>query len=946
MNRKNLLLIILISILIFINQPATAVEEQQGPFVFTAAQNDLSPALRDMPLIPPEAREARIIFNYFLPLPSEADLPPGSDPVIQDWPGYRHSDEREILANFEGIDFDGGYPPDTNGDVGPDHFFQMVNSAFQIWDKDGNNIYGPASNETLWQGFGGLCESSSGSDPIVLYDHLADRWLATNIAFGPDQGPPYYECLAISETEDPTGAWFRYGFNFEETLPDYPKFAVWPDGYYMTANEFGPNSGTGAFAFEREAMLAGDPEARAVSFLLSGIFSFLPSDLDGPPPPAGTPNYFVRRNGSNQLQLRAFGVDWLNTDNSYFTSLGNLITATYDYVLCPSGSCVPQPDVQTALDAISDRVMWRLQYRNFDDYQTMVVNHTVDAGVNHAAVRWYELRDYGDGWDIHQQSTYAPDEENRWMGSIAMNGNGDIAIGYSVSSESTYPSIRFTGRQADDPPGIMTFPEITIMAGSGSQSGITRWGDYSMTAVDPVDDYTFWHTNEYLVSTSGDWHTRTAAFTLGPIAVPDFEPDRTTGHAPLTVEFTDSSVGYPDLTSWTWDFDDDGSIDSEEQSPTWTYDQPGNYTVSLTVSNDTVTETITRQGLIHVFDGESALLFDGQESYVSCLASSSLELTDAVTVEAWIRPAGWGESGESGFGRILEKGPLSFLIYGDGSSLNAHSLALLLMTTEGTAAFICSPEYTIDLDQWQHVAVTYDGGSNEVKLYIGGDEQELSQIGGQPVGSINDNSEIDLLIGNSAGSGQTFDGVIDEVRVWNLIRSGQDIEADMYSSLGGGIEGLVGSWQFNEGYGQWAFDLSGNDNVGIVNNTAWVPGVFVSLEAIEDEPDQDIDNLGPFLYLSQNYPNPCFLSSAKGSPVTTIGYNLSRTAQIRLRIYNPAGQVVKSLVDGLKAVGWHEAQWDGTNQQGSEVASGIYLYQLETVEPDLGVERKRLVLLK
>ncbi len=955
MFRNCLLFIIPGLILILQNQPVYSNQDSQKPIVSTAAQYDLSPPLIDMPLIPPPIREPRIIFNYILPLPTEADLLPAGDPVVQDWNGYRRDDERQILVNFETLDSNGYVPPDTNGDVGPNHFFQMVNTDFAIWDKQGNHVYGPASNQTLWQGFGGPCQNSDGSDPIVLYDHLADRWLATNLAFGPDGDEPFYECIAVSETGDPTGAWHRYGFNFEYTLPDYPKFGVWPDGYYMSSNEFYTNFGAGIIAFEREAMLVGVPGARMVYFSLPGVFGFLPADLDGPAPPEDSPNYFVRQGGGSQLQIYEFHVNWANTNNSSFNSVGTLTSAPFDPVVCNSRDCIPQPDVTDGLDALSGRLMFRLQYRNFGDYQAMVVNHTVDVGVAHAGVRWYELRNYGDNWEIHQQSTYAPDELNRWMGSIAMNANGDIALGYTVSNETTYPSIRFTGRLADDPPGVMTYPEVPLMAGSGSQTGSSnRWGDYSMMAVDPVDDLVFWHTNEYISYTgSYNWQTRTAAFNLGIIAIPNFEVDRTTGHAPLIIEFTDLSVAKPDLVSWAWDFDNNGSIDSEEQNPIWTYQNPGNFTVSLTISNEAATETITRQDLIQVFDGESALLFDGQQSYVTCPASPDLELSETVTFEAWVNPNGWGESGESGFGRILDKGGISLFIYGEGTSLNPHSLAVLMTTTGSSPGFADTPEYSLDLNRWQHVAVSYDGGLAEIKLYIDGQEQVLSFAGGQPAGNIIDNSALDLLIGNSSGYGQTFAGVIDEVRVWNTVRSDQEIETNMNFCLAGDEQGLVGYWPLNEGFGTAATDLSTNDNNGTVTETEWVEGVFPTV-AVEDDRDDNISNRTALVSLYQNYPNPFYPGSSKGnltngpgdSPVTTISYNLSRAARIRLTVYNTAGQEIMVLSDQVMGPGLHEVYWDGTNRHGLPVSAGIYLYRLETKEVSYPVEIKRMVLLK
>jgi hypothetical protein len=384
----------------------------------------------------------------------------------------------------------------------------------------------------LWAGFGGVCEDTNNGDPIVLYDQIADRWMASQFAWQGDG--PFYECIAVSATGDPTGEWHRYEFLISQTkLNDYPKFGVWPDAYYMAVNQFiAPNfdwGGQGAVAFERDAMLSGQP-AQMVYFDLGEINDVyggqLPADADGSPPPAGTPNYFVEMDDdalgfdTDRLSVWEFHVDWENTDNSTFGIGGepnyHIDTAAFDANLCGfARSCIPQPDTAQGLDAISDRLMFRLQYRDFGSHASMVVNHTVDVdGSDHAGIRWYELRDTGDGFGIHQQGTYAPDDEHRWMGSAAMDIAGNIAIGYSASSEDTYPSIRAAGRLAGDPLGELSQGESEMLAGGGSQTHTAaRWGDYSMMSVDPVDECTFWYTTEYYSETStANWQTRIGHF--------------------------------------------------------------------------------------------------------------------------------------------------------------------------------------------------------------------------------------------------------------------------------------------------------------------------------------------------------------------------------------------------------------------------------------------------
>ena len=461
--------------------------------------------------------------------PGESDVPTGG--IIQtDMPA---STDASIGVNFEGLNNrNGTYPPDTQGDVGPNHYVQVTNVSVAIWDKSGTLLFGPADLNIIFDGFGGACENTNDGDPIVLYDQLADRWLISQFALPNFPNGPFYECIAISQTPDPTGAWHRYEFLWSaDKMNDYPHFGIWEDGYYMAVNQFTEVdldwAGQGAAVFERDAMLNGDP-ARMIQFDLYSsnpdLGGMLPADLDGPAPPQGTPAYFVEVDddawgfANDQLTIFEFHTDWTTPANSTFTHAGTLTTAPFDADMCGGArNCIPQPG-GIAVDAIADRLMYRLQFRDFGEYQAMVVNHTVDTnGSDHAGIRWYELRSSGTGWSIHQQSTFAPDSDHRWMGSMAMNGRGEIALGYSVSSTSTYPSIRFTGRIPGDPLNQMTQGEGEIITGSGYQYGPDgRWGDYSMMSVDPVDDCTFWYTQEYYATTSGwiNWQTRIASFEL------------------------------------------------------------------------------------------------------------------------------------------------------------------------------------------------------------------------------------------------------------------------------------------------------------------------------------------------------------------------------------------------------------------------------------------------
>ena len=459
----------------------------------------------------------------------------GRDNTVQDFNGTSLIVPATI-SNFDGVENRNGVlPPDTQGDVGPNHYVQMVNLSFQIWDKKGNSLLGPVNNNVLWNGFGDPWDGSNDGDPIVLYDELSDRWLFSQFALPNYPNGPFYILIAITETGDPTGSWYRYGYSFND-MPDYPKFAVWPDGYYLTINQFTSGSlnwaGSGVMVFERDLMLIGNPNASLIFWDFSASddpWSLLPSDFDGLPPPAGTPNYLAYFNDdswgytTDHLRILECNVNWSNPLSSTITGPTILNTSpfksSFTGSITNSRNNISQPGTTRRLDALSSRLLFRLQYRNFGTYQTLVSNHTVNVASsgNLAGVRWYELRNTGSGWSIFQQGTYAPDTDNRWMGSIAMDGFGNIALGYSVSSSSVYPSIRYTGRMKGDPLGQMTIAEQTIISGTGSQThSASRWGDYSMMSIDPIDDATFWYTSEYIQTTgSAPWKTRVASFTLG-----------------------------------------------------------------------------------------------------------------------------------------------------------------------------------------------------------------------------------------------------------------------------------------------------------------------------------------------------------------------------------------------------------------------------------------------
>jgi hypothetical protein len=496
---------------------------QPGPLVGQAVQMDVSPPLRDIPMIPYEPVTG--LREIGVPGENEstgsiAVRPQVEDPVWQSFFSGSAPEAVPVTApdpsrNFEGIgNINGVYPPDPNGDIGKNHYVQMVNLSFQIWDKTGKSLYGPALTRTLWSGFGGLCESTNDGDPIVLYDELADRWIMSQFTLS----SPYGECVAVSTSGDPTGSYYRYYFQFKSVvIYDYPKLGVWTDAYYLTANRFGSSfQGASAIALERDKMLNGQP-ARFVEFQTSMAYaSLLPADIDGAAlPPGGSPNYMLAL-GSTSLQLWRFKVNWSQPGASTFNGPLNINIAAYNALCLSTRSCIEQPGTSVKLDGIGDRLMHRLVYRNFGTHETLLASHSVNAVYSglRAGLRWYEVRSPNGTPTIYQQGTYAPDETQRWMPSLAMDRDGNIAMVYSVSSTSVYPGIRYAGRLAGDPLGQLSQAENTLFSGSGSQTGTaSRWGDYTMIAIDPVDSCTFWMTNEYMPFTgTGPWKTRIGAF--------------------------------------------------------------------------------------------------------------------------------------------------------------------------------------------------------------------------------------------------------------------------------------------------------------------------------------------------------------------------------------------------------------------------------------------------
>jgi centrosomal CEP192-like protein len=440
---------------------------------------------------------------------------PGA-PVIED-PAL----QKEVLPNvgaIKGVDFDGvgaaGFAPsDSDMAVGPNHILEGVNVRLAVFSKTGTLLAGPTNFTTFFAALGAPCGQGA-SDPIMLYDRMADRWLVSDVGIG----GTFAQCVGISKTNDPTGAYFLYSFSFGATLNDYPKLGVWPtasnSAYLATYNLF-PPIGAGSAdlcGMDRTKMLAGSPNpAQLCQKTPSTEFSYLPSDMDGPTPPTdGTPGLFLTWQFANpgQLFLRKLTMNF--TAGTSTLSAATVIPVANFTQAC--NSCVPQLGTPQLLDTLGDRPMNRFPVRHFPDHDRAILTHAVASGAQ-VAMRWYELFDPAGAVAVNQQGTFAPDTTFRWMGSMAEDKLGDIAIGYSASSTAIHPAIRFTGRVPSDPAGTLE-TEASIIEGAGSQtSGLSRWGDYTALVVDPNDDCTFWYVNQYeKVNGSFNWSTHIGSF--------------------------------------------------------------------------------------------------------------------------------------------------------------------------------------------------------------------------------------------------------------------------------------------------------------------------------------------------------------------------------------------------------------------------------------------------
>jgi hypothetical protein len=474
----------------------------------------------------------------------------GARSVEQSAPGERPP--AVLLESFDGHGIGlvgphgvggGNNPSDNSMAVGPNHIVETVNSRLAVYtkrgslfDKSGTVLFGPIGTNVLFAGFGGECELAPNGDAVVRYDQLADRWLyvmplfrrAVKVPPG-KQEAPYGMCYAVSAGENPLGPYHRYYYE-RDLFPDYPRPAIWPDGYYVptsTGDNLLPDGRLPekhACVVERDKMLQGLP-AREQCIIITDVNFLNNADIDGRGlPPAGAPNIMMATGGA---QLRndfdddgiyywKFHVDWDNPENTGVSGPLKIDVAPYHY-LCDGQltRCVPQPDTDMRLDAQGDKIMQRLVYRNVNGSQSIVAVHSVNTAAGGGGVRWYEFRlnDTGDPV-LHQQSTYAPDSLYRWMASPGMDRQGNIGIGYSFGGTPNYPGQRFAGRLAEDAPGQLTFHETILVEGQAAQTSGLRWQDYTQLSMDPTDDCTFWYVGDYLKTGAPSYTTRIGAFRL------------------------------------------------------------------------------------------------------------------------------------------------------------------------------------------------------------------------------------------------------------------------------------------------------------------------------------------------------------------------------------------------------------------------------------------------
>ena len=509
---------------LFVSIVLNAFAQKDSPtFIANATYLGVSKPLRELPKIVPTHNNDPANFisgNNEMRYPKKFNqnaLPLNGETKAQREFGGINSYALE--ENFEGTNIQettGFRPPDPTGAVGPNHYVHAVNSSFKIFDKSGAVLAGPSDLGTLWPG------NVNDGDPIVLYDQFADRWFISQFSISNDA-----LLIAISTTPDPTGTYNTWEYPLD-SFPDYPHYTIWHDAYYLTANKSGNNT----YALDRQALIDGETNPAIVGFSLPGItvnsntvFSPEPANLLGTAYDANTPGYIVYLQDDgwsgaiteDHLKIWEIDMDWVATSNSTVSSVPlELVTVPFESTFAPFGTGdVEQPGTSQKIDMIGGVISYMVNYRKFAGHNSMIITFNVDVdGSDTSGIRWFELRnDDSNPWSIYQEGTYAPaDGHSRFMGSAAIDAQGNIGLGFNIASTTLPVGIRYTGRYFDDPLGTMTVAETTIVDGIGVQTNSNRFGDYSHLTMDP-DDFTFWHTTEYF-NANNLWSTRIASFSL------------------------------------------------------------------------------------------------------------------------------------------------------------------------------------------------------------------------------------------------------------------------------------------------------------------------------------------------------------------------------------------------------------------------------------------------
>jgi len=822
--------------------------------------------------------------------PSDIQIPPGDgtiDPVWQRRGGENATAPSLVIEGVSSDDNAAAFgfrvmPPDVNGDVGLNHVFETVNLLYRIWNKSGTPLIPPTPNDAFWAGFGGNCEFNNDGDPVVFYDHLNDRWVMSQFVFSVSQ------CIACSKTGAPDGAYWL--FEFSTPGNDYPKMSVMPGGtYYGTIRNFSGAFKMDAHAWNGAKIRVGDPTAEMIVRTMTGVTGIdgvMPADLDGPAG-SGSPGIFVGHDDANdRLYKYEMVPNFPSPGSTTFTGPVFISVPAYSSAFAGGffGTSIPQPGTTQKLDVLAPFVKFATHYRDFGTHQTLIVDHSVDIQdfVDHAGVRWYELRKVGAGaYTLFQSGSYAPDANHRWMANAAMNGAGSIALGYSLSSGTVSPSVRYTGRLATDPPGTMTLAEGVIAAGGGSQLGGSRWGDYSRMTVDPSDDNTFWYFGEYVQATgSFEWNTKIGSFTVG--AGTPTPPTIT------STPNTSGTVGVP------YSYDADNTVNVTGTPPiTFTFTGPSGFNVNPTTG--VVSWTPAAAGSFPVsITATNAQGFDTQNFTIN---------VTIVTYTALINSGG------------------------------------PLFTTGGGKTFIADRAYSPPGAPFGFVG----GSSQSISAQIGNTNddalyQNFRRASPGVGASFNYNFDVPsgtfsvtlYLVAPSGGGAGNF--IMDVTAEGSLIFNDLNIN----SEAGGTNLALIKT------FSQAVTDGTLNLTFTTVNKRALVCAIEVVQTAApstsKDSPAQAIETAGvpKEFQLSQNYPNPF-------NPTTRISYQLPRDTRVTLKVYNLKGEEVRTLVDGHRPAGRYEVEWNAQNNFGARVASGVYIYQLKG---DGVSEVRRMVLLQ